>query len=84
MKPEPHISNEPPQGAADEVRRAGPIGKVLLLSRLLGLFRDMTLTAMLGSTATAEALRAALRIPVMLRDMISEGTLSASFSPAYR
>ena len=84
MQPEPHKSNEPPQGATDEVRRAGPIGKVLLLSRLLGLFRDMALTAMLGSTATAEALRAALRIPVMLRDMISEGTLSASFSPAYR
>ncbi len=67
-----------------EIGRVGPIGLYMLVSRILGLFRDILLTTLLGATASSDALRAALRIPVMLRDMFSEGALSASFSPAYR
>ena len=76
-------SPNPDQGDA-EVRRVGPLGRMMLISRILGLFRDILLTTLLGAGATADALRAALRIPVMLRDMLSEGALSAAFSPAYR
>lgn len=79
----PENSPAPIQGDA-EVRRMGPIGMTMLISRVLGLFRDIVLTTLLGASATADALRAALRIPVILRDMLSEGALSASFSPAYR
>lgn len=77
-------SANPPSKGNPEIRRVGPISLYILISRILGLFRDILLTSLLGSTATADALRAALRIPVMLRDMFSEGALSASFSPAYR
>ena len=75
---------KPPGIGSPEVRRVGPISLYILVSRVLGLFRDILLSTLLGTTATADALRAALRIPVMLRDMFSEGALSASFSPAYR
>ncbi|MGB1661177.1 MAG: murein biosynthesis integral membrane protein MurJ [Planctomycetota bacterium] len=77
--------NSPKTDRGDaEVRRVGPLGRTMLISRILGLFRDILLTTLLGASATADALRAALRIPVILRDMLSEGALSASFSPAYR
>ena len=74
----PENSPKIEQGDA-EVRRVGPLGRTMLISRILGLFRDILLTTLLGASATADALRAALRIPVILRDMLSEesvGTMS--------
>ncbi|OUU23367.1 MAG: hypothetical protein CBC13_05810 [Planctomycetia bacterium TMED53] len=72
------------KNADQEIRRVGQIGIYMLGSRILGLFRDILLAALFGANGSSDALRAALRIPVMLRDMLSEGALSASFSPAYR
>jgi len=54
-----------------------------MISRLLGLGRDIVLNMLLGAGPTADALRAALKIPSMFRDLVAEGSVSAAFLPAF-
>ncbi|NRA75477.1 MAG: murein biosynthesis integral membrane protein MurJ, partial [Planctomycetes bacterium] len=57
---------------------------MLFISRILGVARDALLTALLGATPAADALRAALKIPATIRDLLSEGAISAAFIPAHQ
>ena len=66
-------------------RRSGAIAVAvgIFLSRIAGLVRDRLIAHYLGITATADAFRAALRIPNVLQNLLGEGVLSASFIPVY-
>jgi len=55
----------------------------VLISRLLGLVRQMLFARYFASGPEAEAFAAAFKIPNMLRNLLGEGTLSASFVPVY-
>ena len=55
----------------------------ILLSRCMGLVRERVFAHYFGSGATADAFKAALRIPNILQNLLGEGALSASFIPAY-
>lgn len=55
----------------------------ILLSRLAGLLREIAISGYLGVGATADAFKAALRIPNLLQNLLGEGVLSASFIPVY-
>lgn len=55
----------------------------ILLSRLAGLVRERAIAHYLGAGLHADVLRAALRIPNLLQNLLGEGTLSASFVPVY-
>jgi putative peptidoglycan lipid II flippase len=55
----------------------------ILLSRVFGLVRQRASAHFLGSTAAADALAAAFRIPNLLQNLFGEGSLSASFIPVY-
>ena len=55
----------------------------MLLSRLAGLVRERAFAHYLGSSAVADAFRAAFRIPNFLQNLFGEGVLSASFIPVY-
>ncbi|HXE58290.1 MAG TPA: murein biosynthesis integral membrane protein MurJ [Gemmatimonadales bacterium] len=55
----------------------------ILLSRIVGLVRNRTLTHYLGVSDAADALAAAFRIPNLLQNLFGEGALSASFVPVY-
>lgn len=55
----------------------------ILLSRLSGLVRERVFAHYLGASLYADVLRAGLRIPNLLQNMLGEGTLSASFVPVY-
>jgi len=55
----------------------------ILVTRVLGYVRERVFAHYFGNGATADAFRAALRIPNALRNLLGEGTLSASFIPAY-
>ncbi len=55
----------------------------IFLSRIAGLIRERTISHYLGQTAATDALRAALRIPNLLQNLLGEGVLSASFIPVY-
>jgi putative peptidoglycan lipid II flippase len=64
-------------------RPAGTVAFFTFLSRILGLVRDMVVAFSFGAAAHADAFFVAFRIPNMLRRMVAEGALTASFLPVY-
>ncbi|HXQ29749.1 MAG TPA: murein biosynthesis integral membrane protein MurJ [Gemmatimonadales bacterium] len=56
----------------------------ILVTRVLGYLRERVFAYYFGNvTPAADAFRAALRIPNAIRNLLGEGTLSASFIPVY-
>lgn len=53
------------------------------MSRLAGFARDAAIAGFFGTGIATDAYAAALRIPNILRNLLGEGTLSASFIPVY-
>lgn len=64
------------------LRTAALLGGFTLVSRLLGLARDMGMAWLLGGGATADALVAAMRLPHVLRRLLGEGSLSITLTAA--
>ena len=62
---------------------ASHVGAGILLSRLSGLVREVITASFLGLGVSADAFRAALRIPNLMQNLLGEGVLSASFIPVY-
>jgi putative peptidoglycan lipid II flippase len=54
-----------------------------LLSRVLGLVRDVVLTAAFGAGREMDAFNVATRIPNLVRDLFAEGAMSAAFVPTF-
>jgi putative peptidoglycan lipid II flippase len=63
-------------------RTAGAVSFATLISRILGLVREMVLAKYFGVFAT-DAFFAAFRVPNLLRDLFAEGALSAAFVPTF-
>jgi putative peptidoglycan lipid II flippase len=64
-------------------RPAGTVAFFTFLSRIMGLARDVITAYAFGAAAQADAFFVAFRIPNMLRRMVAEGALTASFLPVY-
>ena len=64
-------------------RSASVVFAGIFLSRVLGLVRNTLFARYFGSGAEADAFNAASKIPGLLRNLLGEGTLSASFVPVY-
>ncbi len=64
-------------------RGAGIVSGLTLVSRLLGLAREVVFAALLGAGFYSDAFRIAFRIPNLLRDLFAEGALSAALVPTY-
>lgn len=62
---------------------AALIAAGILLSRLLGLVRQMFMARYLGAGMAADAFNAAFKIPNILQNIMGEGALSASLIPVY-
>ncbi|HMA42102.1 MAG TPA: murein biosynthesis integral membrane protein MurJ [Gemmatimonadales bacterium] len=75
----------PAAGRADSGgRHAAQVAAGILLTRVLGYVRERVFAYYFGNhTAVADAFRAALKIPNTIRNLLGEGTLSASFIPVY-
>ncbi len=69
---------QPSQG-----RLAARVGAGILVTRILGFVRERIFANYFGDGLQADAYRAALRIPNAIRNLLGEGTLSASFIPVY-
>jgi len=64
-------------------RHAWRVAAGILVTRILGYVRERVFAYYFGNSTTADAFRAALRIPNVIRNLLGEGTLSASFIPVY-
>lgn len=68
---------------ADGGGAAARVGAGIFVSKLLGLVRERVFAHYFGSSAFADAWWAALRTPNVIRNLLGEGTLSASMIPVY-
>jgi len=66
-------------------RSAGLIGVATMASRLLGVAREMVLSALFGASSGVEmdAFNVAFRVPNLLRDLFAEGAMTAAFIPTF-
>jgi putative peptidoglycan lipid II flippase len=64
-------------------RAAASAGAATMASRILGLVREQLLAALFGAGNAMDAFVVASRIPNLLRDLFSEGAMSAAFVPTF-
>ncbi len=65
------------------VRATGVMSSATLMSRILGLIRDIVIAGFFGADRVTDAFFIAFAIPNLLRRLLGEGTLTASFVPVY-
>ncbi len=65
------------------LKSASIITLVTIVSRILGYVRDQRLTLLLGTSPLADAFVLAYRIPNLLRRLVGEGSMTASFIPVF-
>lgn len=70
-------------GGASGALHAIEVAAGILVTRVLGYLRERVTAHYLGNGVVADAFRVALRIPNAVRNLLGEGTLSASFIPVY-
>jgi putative peptidoglycan lipid II flippase len=65
------------------LRSASVIALATAISRICGYFRDQRIALLLGTSPVADAFFLVFRLPSMIRRMVAEGSLSASFIPVF-
>ncbi len=65
------------------VRAAGVLGAATIISRIMGMVRDMVVSRLFGAGFATDAFFAAFQIPNMLRRFFAEGALTSAFVPTF-
>ena len=65
------------------LRALSTVGGFTLLSRILGLVREIFMAAFLGTGIVTDAFYAALRLPNMFRRIFGEGAFNSAFVPLF-
>ncbi|MEH6587735.1 MAG: murein biosynthesis integral membrane protein MurJ [Halioglobus sp.] len=63
------------------LRSSALVGSMTMISRVLGLVRDVVIAAFIGASANADAFFVAFKIPNFLRRLFAEGAFSQAFVP---
>ncbi len=63
------------------LRSSALVGSMTMISRVLGLLRDIVIAAFIGASANADAFFVAFKIPNFLRRLFAEGAFSQAFVP---
>jgi putative peptidoglycan lipid II flippase len=70
------------RGVSKSFKNISVVAAATMVSRVLGLGRDMLVTAVFGLSALASAFYAAFTLPNLFRRLLGEGALTAAFIPA--
>ena len=65
------------------IKKTIQIGSSTLMSRFLGIVRELLMVKYLGAGAISDAFLTAFKIPSSLRKIFAEGALSAAFVPSF-
>ncbi len=65
------------------LKSASLITVITIVSRVFGYVRDQRITLLLGTSLAADSFVLAYRIPNMLRRLVGEGSMTASFIPVF-
>ena len=84
--PQPDSSGQPPQAPKDSPQRGllrgtSVVGGATLLSRVMGLARDIVFARLTGASDAADAFFVAFKIPNFFRRLFAEGAFSQAFVP---
>lgn len=63
------------------IRAATTVGGMTLLSRVVGMVREILMARYLGAGFAADAFLVAFRLPNLFRSLFAEGAFSAAFVP---
>ncbi len=82
----PEVSSNQPQTAGNKnegglLRSSLLVGMMTMLSRVLGLTRDVVIAHFVGASAAADAFFVAFKIPNFMRRLFAEGAFSQAFVP---
>ncbi|MCG8337320.1 MAG: murein biosynthesis integral membrane protein MurJ [Proteobacteria bacterium] len=65
------------------IRSAGLIGVITVISRILGLIREIVVAIFLGTSVLSDAFTLAFAFPDLFRRLFAEGALANSFTPKF-
>ncbi|TVQ50283.1 MAG: murein biosynthesis integral membrane protein MurJ, partial [Gammaproteobacteria bacterium] len=74
---------EPAAGRSGLLRSTGVVGGMTLISRVLGLVRDVVFARIFGAGIGMDAFFVANKIPNMLRRFFAEGAFAQAFVPVF-
>jgi len=66
------------------LKSSGAMGAATLMSRVLGMVREMFYSHFMGDTAVASAFKLAFQIPNLFRRLLGEGALTVAFIPIFK
>ncbi|MDR2865779.1 MAG: murein biosynthesis integral membrane protein MurJ [Spirochaetaceae bacterium] len=69
---------------ASLLRSGSALSLLTLVSRVLGLFREMTKAALLGTGALSDAFSVAFMLPNLFRRLFAEGSIAVAFIPTFK
>ncbi|MDR1059262.1 MAG: murein biosynthesis integral membrane protein MurJ, partial [Treponema sp.] len=69
---------------AELVRHGGILSLLTLVSRVLGLLREMAKASLLGTSALSDAFSVAFMIPNLFRRLFAEGSIAVAFIPTFK
>ncbi len=75
---------KPKTPKTDVLASSGTLSALTLVSRVLGLVREMARGALLGTKGLAEAFTAAFVVPNLMRRLFAEGSMAAAFIPVLK
>ena len=78
---QPQTGGAPAGEDAGLLKSSLVVGSMTMLSRVLGLVRDIVIAVVVGATANADAFFVAFKIPNFLRRLFAEGAFSQAFVP---
>ena len=81
--PAPSADGTPPAGRTSLIRAVSTIGGLTLVSRVLGMVRDMLMARYVGAGMASDAFLIAWRLPNLFRALFAEGAFAAVFVPMF-
>jgi putative peptidoglycan lipid II flippase len=75
---------EKKQTRSSMLRHGSILSLLTLVSRILGLLREMTKASLLGTSALSDAFSVAFMLPNLFRRLFAEGSVSAAFIPTFK
>ena len=78
---QPSDNSHTPATGGGLLKSSAVVGSMTMVSRVLGLLRDIVLAAFVGASANADAFFVAFKIPNFLRRLFAEGAFSQAFVP---
>jgi len=72
------------QTARSLIRKGSTLSFLTLISRVLGLLREMTKASFLGTSSLSDAFSVAFLLPNLFRRLFAEGSISVAFIPTFK